>query len=65
MEDNDQPAYRVQPDGESFCVMDQQGRVVMVCGDAGNADQYAVLMNQAYQRGFKAGVHKAREAEPG
>ena len=59
MEDNDQPAYRVQPDAGRFCVIDGQGRIVMVCGDAGNADQYAVLMNQAYQRGFKAGVRKA------
>jgi hypothetical protein len=40
-------------------VIDEQGHVVMVCGDAGNADQYAVLMNQAYQRGFRAGIRKA------
>jgi hypothetical protein len=56
MEDNDQPAYRVQPDGGRFCVIDEQGHVVIVCGDAANADQYAVLMNQAYHRGFKAGI---------
>jgi hypothetical protein len=59
-EDTDQPAYRVQPEGERFCVVDQQGRVLIVCGDARNADQYVVLMNQSYQSGFTAGVRKQR-----
>jgi hypothetical protein len=57
-EETDKPAYRVQPEGERFCVVDQQGRVLIVCGDAGNANQYAVLMNQAYLSGFKAGIRK-------
>jgi hypothetical protein len=61
-EDTDQPAYLVQAEGERFCVVDREGRVVIVCGDAGNAEQYAVLMNQAYQRGFKDGVRKQKPA---
>ena len=61
VEDPEESPYKVEPEGERFRVFDFEGRTVMVCGDAANADQYAVLMNQAFQRGFKAGVRKQRE----
>jgi len=61
----DELAYRVQPEGERFNVVDSEGRSVIVCGDSANADQYAVLMNQAFQRGFKAGVRKQIEQAKG
>lgn len=41
-------------------VVDWEGNVVLVCGDAPSAEQYAALMNQAYRRGFKAGLRKGR-----
>ena len=61
IEDPDELAYKVQRDGERFCVVDLKERIVIACNDAANAEQYAVLMNQAFQRGFKAGVRKQRE----
>lgn len=33
----------------------------MVCGDESSATHYAVLLNEAYQRGSKAGYRKAKK----
>jgi hypothetical protein len=61
MEDPAQPPpYRVEPKDGGYQIIDPEGSVLLVCGDAPNADQYAVLMNQAYARGFKAGLRHAR-----
>ena len=54
--------YAVAPDGGRFRVLDWEGNVLLVCGDAASAEQYAVLMNQAYRRGFKAGFRKGCKA---
>lgn len=52
--------FAVTPDGPRFKVVDTEGQTQVVCADAANADQYAALMNQSYQRGFKAGYRHAR-----
>ena len=54
--------YRVEPHEGRFKVMDWEDGVVMICGDEPSAGHYAALMNQAYRRGFKAGIRKARKA---
>ena len=36
------------------------GLFALACVDAGNAEQYAALMNRAYRSGFKGGYRKAR-----
>ena len=56
----DSNPYQVQPDQGRYCVVNDEGSTVIMCADVANADQYAVLLNQAYQRGYKAGVRKAR-----
>ncbi|HZR20358.1 MAG TPA: hypothetical protein VFE51_23950 [Verrucomicrobiae bacterium] len=61
MQDPDEPPFRVEPTDGRYHIVDPDGCVLVVCGDAANADQYAVLMNQAYARGFKAGLRKARQ----
>ena len=58
---DEQEPYRVEPEGGKFNVVDWEGGVVLTCGDEPSAGQYAALMNQAYRRGFKAGIHKVRK----
>lgn len=36
--------------------------VIVACGHEANASQYAVLLTQAYRRGYKAGYRKGRSA---
>lgn len=64
---NEQIQFAVAPgpEGGQFKVVDAEGRTQLVCADAADADQYAVLMNQSYQRGFKAGYRQARRAGRG
>ena len=57
---DEQEPYRAEPDGARFNVMDWEDGTVMLCGDKPSAEQYAVLMNQAFRRGYKAGFRKAR-----
>jgi len=61
MNDPDEQApYLIEPENGVFKVVDGEGKIVISCADAANAEQYAVLLNQSYRRGFKAGVRKAR-----
>jgi hypothetical protein len=60
--EEDEPVFRVLADQGGFLVVDAARLTVMVCRDAGSADQYATLLNQAYQKGFKAGYRKGRGA---
>ena len=53
--------YTVQPEAKQFAVVDWEGAVVVVCGDAHSAEQYAVLMTKAFRRGYKAGFRTARK----
>ena len=57
----DQP-YAVRTAPDRFEVLDASERVVMVSRDAASATQYAVLLNEAFRRGYKAGYKAARES---
>ena len=57
----EQPPFRVEAKDGRYHIVDPDGAVLLVCVDAANADQYVVLMNQAWSRGFKAGLRKARQ----
>ena len=61
MDEIDSP-YRVQPTENQFQVVDESGRMVLSTGDRANAEQYATLLNQAFQRGFKAGFRAAKHS---
>ena len=57
---DESPPYTVEPEDGRFRVVDWEGNAILVCGDATSAEQYAVLMNQAFRRGFNAGYRKGR-----
>lgn len=54
--------YQVSAREGRFQVVDASGRVVVVCRDQVSAVDYAVLLNEAYRRGYKAGYRQARAA---
>ncbi|HTV42644.1 MAG TPA: hypothetical protein VMF08_18920 [Candidatus Sulfotelmatobacter sp.] len=60
--DETEPPYRTQSADGHAQVVDESGKVVLDCGkvNLASAEQYAVLLNQAFQRGFKAGFRAAR-----
>jgi hypothetical protein len=57
--------YQFEPDRGRYRVIDENGRVILSCGDIGSAEQYVVLLNEAYRRGHKAGFRDARRSESG
>ena len=61
MEEVESP-YRLEPDRGRFKVVDESGRIILTCGDAGSAEQYVVLLNEAYRRGHKAGYRQAKRS---
>jgi flagellar biosynthesis/type III secretory pathway protein FliH len=61
MANDDEPIYCVQSEAGKFQVLDASEKVVMVCHDEGSARHYAVLLNEAYQKGFKAGYREGKK----
>ena len=61
MTDVDDEPYKVKTLNDRFEVLDASQRVVMVSRDEGSAKQYAVLFNEAFRRGYKAGYRDARK----
>ena len=58
--EEDALAYQAVATEDKYEVRRDNGRVVMVCNDEGSAVQYAVLLNEAFDVGFKAGYRAAR-----
>lgn len=58
--DETQSPYRAQPNQNHFQVLDPTGRVILDCGSRESAEQYALLLNQAFQGGFKAGFRAGK-----
>jgi hypothetical protein len=54
--------YHVSSNDGRFEVVDPAGRNILVCRDEPSATHYTVLLNEAYQRGYKAGYRDARRA---
>jgi hypothetical protein len=54
-------SYRVAAKEGRWQVLDESGRVIVVCRDENSATDYAVLLNDAYRRGYKAGFRGARQ----
>ena len=59
---SDSSPYRVKADVGRFEVVTDSGRSIVLCRDQQDAEQYAVLLVEAYERGFKAGFRSARRA---
>jgi hypothetical protein len=52
--------YRAQSTESRGQVVDETEKVILDCGNLASAEQYAALLNQAFQRGFKAGFRAAK-----
>ena len=61
MNGEDARPYAVREREGKFEVRSGSDRVVMVCGDVGSAQQHALMLNEAWRLGFKAGRREARE----
>ena len=47
-------------DGTYLVLIAETGRTILVCRDRGSAEQYAVMLNEAFDRGHRAGRREAR-----
>ena len=56
--------YRTQSTEGHARVVDEAGKVVLDCGNTASAEQYAVLLNQAFQRGFKNRLSRRQTQRP-
>lgn len=57
--------YRVNERDGKFEVLNDSGNVVLVCHDEATAANYAVLLSEAYQRGYKAGYRDGKGLRAG
>ena len=60
MIDPDEPPFVVESREGEFYVVDTDGRTVVKCVTAANSEHYAVLLTEAYRRGYKAAVRNSR-----
>ncbi len=60
-QNSETPAYRVSERDGNFDVINGSGNVVLTCGDEASAQNYAVLLAEAYQQGYKAGYREAKK----
>jgi len=54
--------YAVLEHDQRFEICNASLRVVMVCGDRGSAEHYALLLNEAYESGYKTGFRDGHDA---
>jgi hypothetical protein len=57
--------YRVNERDGKFEVLNDSGSVVLVCEDKASATNYAVLLSEAYQRGYKVGYRDGKKLRTG
>ena len=63
MSTEDKIAYQPQSRNGVWEVQDETGRVVMACRDERSATDYAVLLNEAYRRGYKVGYRDSKKPD--
>jgi len=61
---DDEP-YTIKQQEQLFAVQDDSGRTIVTSGDKSNAASYAVLLNEAYRKGYKDGYRKGRAGSAG
>ena len=62
MSDEDRKPYRVLSKNGRWSVVDGAGRLAAACGDERNARHYETLLNEAHDRGYRAGYKAAKNA---
>ena len=60
MEDKETHVYRVIEGDGGFAVVNDSGNVILVCHDEASAANYVVLLNEAFERGYKMGCRDAK-----
>jgi hypothetical protein len=60
MEDRAPHLYPVKERDGKFEVSNDSGSVILVCEDEVSATSYAVLLSEAYQRGYKVGYRDGK-----
>lgn len=56
------PAFSIDERDGRYRILDDAGRVLLECGDAHSAGHYAALLNQVFERGYKAGYRDGNDA---
>ncbi len=62
MADEETRPYHVDQQASSYRVLDAKDDVVCACSDQHSAEHYAVLFNQAHERGYKSGYRAGKLA---
>jgi hypothetical protein len=57
--------HRVNERDGKFEVLNDSGSIVLVCEDETSATNYAVLLSEAFQRGYKAGYREGKKLAAG
>lgn len=65
MDNHESPPYKAHTDEGTHRVVDHAGQTVCVCGTFADAQQYAVILNQAYELGYKMGYRAAKATQKG
>jgi hypothetical protein len=65
MEDTAPHQHRVTERDGKFDVLNSSGNVVLVCPDEASATNYAILLSEAYERGYKAGYRDGKKLPVG
>jgi hypothetical protein len=65
MEDTALRLHRVNERDGKFEVLNDSDNVVLVCQDEASATNYAVLLSEAFQRGYKAGYRDGKKLRVG
>ena len=53
--------HRVNARDGKFEVLNDSGSIILVCEDEASATNYAVLLSEAYQRGYKVGYRDGKK----
>ena len=62
MDDTGHDLYRVVARDGKFEVLNDSESVVLVCADQASATNYAVLLSEAFRRGYKVGYREGKKA---
>jgi hypothetical protein len=57
--------HRVNERDGKFEVLNDSSNVVLVCQDEASATNYAILLSEAFQRGYKAGYRDGKNLKVG
>jgi hypothetical protein len=60
----DERPYQAKQENGTFVVQDDSGRTMVTSHDQSTADNFVVLLNAAYHKGYKAGYRDGKNSTP-